>query len=47
MFPGRRKGFFRGKNRPSPKLIKGSLDFDDFLMIFDDFVSFFVDFDEF
>ena len=34
------QSFFRGRNKPFPKLIKGTLDFDDFLMIFDDFSLF-------
>ena len=41
-FSGAAQSFFRGKNRHFPKLIKGTLDFDVFLMNFDDFGSFLI-----
>ena len=41
-FSGAAQSFFRGKNRPSPKLNRGTLDFYDFLTIFDDSLIFFV-----
>ena len=37
-FSGAAQSFFRGKNRPFPKLNRGTLDFYHFLTIFDDFL---------
>ena len=37
-FSGAAQSFFRGKNRPFPKVNRGTLDFYHFLTIFDDFL---------
>ena len=37
-FSGAAQSFFRGKNRPFPKLNRGTLDFYHFLTFFDDFL---------